>query len=114
MASNESPRTPEQSKTQPEYDTGHRWAYFWRRDHMKDGEKVSDVAEELGIPDRTGRRWMRERKLMGTPTAKRRVRKNKAASKGSKLGRPWLIPQEVLDEMVGGVYALRSSNLAIL
>ncbi|KAF2255298.1 hypothetical protein BU26DRAFT_515026 [Trematosphaeria pertusa] len=114
MASNESPRTPEQSKTQPEYDTGHRSAYFWRRDHMKDGEKVSDVAEELGIPDRTGRRWMRERKLMGTPTAKRRVRKNKAASKGSKLGRPWLIPQEVLDEMVGGVYALRSSNLAIL
>jgi hypothetical protein len=93
-------RTPERSPPRVEPDTVTRCEYFYHVDHLKDGETMKMIADEHGIEERTGRRWRKERRELGSPIAKRRVRKAKAEILGHTLGRIHSIPQSSLDALV--------------
>ena len=74
---------------------------------------MKNIASRCGISTRPGYNIRKEIREMGKPTALYRVRKQKAESKGTKLGRPFRITQETLDEMCKGKNPVRWKPLAI-
>ncbi|KAF2682731.1 hypothetical protein K458DRAFT_453903 [Lentithecium fluviatile CBS 122367] len=74
---------------------------------------MADVAAAHGIDERTGRRWARERELMGTLTAMRCVGKPRAAAKGHKLGRPFRVDKSILEDLVSTSNPVAEQPLAV-
>ncbi|KAF1978128.1 hypothetical protein BU23DRAFT_550225 [Bimuria novae-zelandiae CBS 107.79] len=96
----ESPRTPPHNRPQKVPDTASRSQYFWHYDNRRDDELVTALAGTHDIAPSTGYRWRRERALLGSPTANRRIRKVKAAARGQRLGRPFRVDKSVLTDMI--------------
>lgn len=105
--SNDSPRTPDRIIPKPQGDTIRRSRYLWDAKNKKDDETWEGIARRNDISASTGERWRREQRLYGTPTASRRTRKLKARLKGTKLGRPYEVPEETI-----AVIALESNPVA--
>jgi hypothetical protein len=74
-----SPHTSSLSNRRVEADTVKRTRFFHAIDHR--GKKtISLMCRDEGISYGTGKLWLRQRKQLGTPTASRRVGKNRAGS----------------------------------
>ncbi|KAF2026781.1 hypothetical protein EK21DRAFT_92136 [Setomelanomma holmii] len=91
------PCTPEQDKILKVPDTEERAHFFWHVDTRRKGETMADICASHGIGTATGYCWRRERAYFGDW---RRVRKQKAAEKGQKLGRPFRVSDEKLQSLL--------------
>ncbi|KAF2626741.1 hypothetical protein BU25DRAFT_471753 [Macroventuria anomochaeta] len=92
-----SPQTPEKDDTLKCPDTKEGAHYFWNVDHRQKGETMEDVALQHGISARIGERWRHERNHFGDA---RRVRKDKAREKRTKLGRPFTVPLNKIQALI--------------
>jgi hypothetical protein len=81
-------------------DSARKSADLWHVDHKSAKETMKSIVEAHNISRRTGERWRQERTAWGTPIAQRRMRKFRVHETGSKLGRPFTIPQEKLNAML--------------
>jgi hypothetical protein len=104
------PYTLEQEKIERIPDTTHRSKYFFHIDHKRDGETNNSIAIEHGIDPSTGRRWRQEVCELGN---ERRVRKEKAEQNNQKLGRPFWVCQEKLQELLDDPNIVRDKPLTV-
>jgi hypothetical protein len=81
-------KTPERPSDRPQYDTIKRTSFFrdWDKLHLE--KNIDEIAAEHDIDGSTGRRWLKQRRELGSP-AYRRTRK-----KSEKLGRKSQVSRE--------------------
>jgi hypothetical protein len=107
------PHTPPQSRSKKVPNSATRTEYFWHFDHRRDDETMASVAQAHGITECTARRWRKERELLGASPSKKRTRRFKAQKKGQKLGRPYRVPQDILEELIKDDNPVDEEPLAI-
>jgi transposase len=68
------PHTPPPSSRRVEADTIKRTRFFQAIDH-REKKSIPTICREENVSLGTGKKWLRQRKELGTPTASRRIDK---------------------------------------
>jgi len=79
------PRTPERAKDPPEADTVRKARFFHAIDTRDRDRSIKDVCKEEGTSYSTGRYWLHQRKVLGSPAARRQGKNRKGRQLASSL-----------------------------